>query len=74
MTDERPWFRRKQFGVGFTPAGWPGWLITIAYVGIVIALDAALRAHHRAVEIAMIVVLTIGLFIIAAQHSERGAD
>lgn len=69
MRDQTPWFRRKQFGVGFTPVAWPGWLITIAYVGIVIALDAALRPHHSATEIAMIVVVTIGLFIIAAQHS-----
>jgi hypothetical protein len=30
------WFKNKTYGYGWTPATWQGWLITIAYVVILI--------------------------------------
>ena len=32
------WFKRKWFGWGWTPATWEGWVATIIYVGVIIAL------------------------------------
>ena len=70
MADRNPWFRRKRFGFGFTPAAWPGWVVTIGYVGVAIALDAALRQRHRGTEIAMIAILTLGLWLVALRTSD----
>ena len=69
MRDDDAWFRRKHFGLGFTPVGWPGWAITAGFVVIAIGLDAGLRERHRVTEIALIAILAIGLWIVAAQHS-----
>ncbi|HEY7421948.1 MAG TPA: hypothetical protein VH541_08050 [Gaiellaceae bacterium] len=39
----KPWFRRKTYGVGWTPASWQGWLITLAVVLGTIAVLQLLR-------------------------------
>jgi hypothetical protein len=41
-----PWFRRKRFGWGLQPISWQGWVMTIAYVAIVITLGATLAASQ----------------------------
>ncbi|TPG15745.1 hypothetical protein EAH84_01465 [Sphingomonas oligophenolica] len=69
MSDGGPWFRRKRCGLGFVPVAWPGWVMTIGFVAIAIGLDTLLRERHRIAELAMIAVLAIGLWIVAAQHS-----
>lgn len=69
IADGDPWFRRKRFGLGFTPLAWPGWLLTIGFGAVAITLDAALRERHRATEIAMIAILSAGLWVVARQHS-----
>ncbi|WP_206663923.1 hypothetical protein [Sphingomonas oligophenolica] len=43
--------------------------MTIGFVAIAIGLDTLLRERHRIAELAMIAVLAIGLWIVAAQHS-----
>jgi len=30
------WFRRRRFGLGWTPCSWQGWLVTLAYLGLVV--------------------------------------
>lgn len=32
------WFKRKIFGWGWVPVAWQGWLVTIGYVGLILAL------------------------------------
>lgn len=48
MSGQRPWFRRKTFGYGWTPQTWQGWLITIASAAVVIAINLALVRHFTA--------------------------
>ncbi len=35
---ERYWFKRKVFGWGWVPATWQGWVVTVAYVSLIITL------------------------------------
>ena len=72
MNDDDAWFAPKTFGFGLTPVAWQGWTMTIGYVAIVISLDAALRTHHRGVEVALVAILTIGFLGLAAMHTRGG--
>lgn len=38
MLVKKPWFRKKIFGWGLSPATWQGWLVTIG-LALVAALD-----------------------------------
>lgn len=29
---KKTWFKRKQYGWGWTPASWEGWIVMLAYV------------------------------------------
>jgi hypothetical protein len=43
---ERRWFRRRRIGVGWQPASWEGWLITV--VMLVAVLGVLTRMHSGA--------------------------
>ena len=49
--NNRPWFRPRKFGVGWTPATWEGWLVTLlgmAFVmGANLLLISRLAPPHR---------------------------
>ena len=32
---ERPWFKAKTYGWGWTPATWQGWVVMLIYVGAI---------------------------------------
>ena len=32
------WFKRKKFGYGWTPSTWEGWLVTIAFILLLLGL------------------------------------
>jgi len=42
---ERPWFRARSSGLGWTPVTWEGWLVTFLGAAAFIAADLALMAH-----------------------------
>jgi hypothetical protein len=44
MTD-RPWFRARPSGLGWTPVTWEGWLATVLSAAVFVALDIALVVH-----------------------------
>ena len=73
-TDDDAWFRPKRIGWGYTPNRWQGWAIIVAFGAIAIAVDVALRRQHRWLEIAILVVMTIGLVAVAAHHSSGRDD
>ena len=42
---DKPWFRPKRFGYGAgLPLNWKGWLLTGAYVGLMLMLSLGARA------------------------------
>ncbi len=49
MTD-RPWFKRKTYGWGWTPVSWQGWLVTLGLVvviTVIVRLGAFILVHGR---------------------------
>ena len=49
--DERPWFRARESGMGWTPVTWQGWLVTLASAAVAVAVNlvgvAYIIAAHR---------------------------
>jgi hypothetical protein len=47
--NERPWFRTRSSGLGWTPITWEGWLVTLAPLAAGLAINMFLVAHlgHR---------------------------
>ena len=60
-----PWFRRKRFGWGLQPSSWQGWVITIAYVAIVITLGATLAASQGWLFATLFAIVTAVYLLVA---------
>ena len=48
MSRDRPWFRVRASGLGWTPITWEGWLATFVGAGAFLLADLALMAHFGA--------------------------
>ncbi len=73
---EKPWFKRKRYGWGWTPATWQGWLIIAFYVGSVFffAHNAKNFTKNSDVIIGLFIptaMFTILLFIVAWAKGEK---
>lgn len=72
----RPWFKAKQYGWGWYPASWQGWLILFVYT-VVISLAAVLLGSRIEIDayfvgaIALTIGATIGLIIICWKTGEH---
>ena len=42
LLDNRPWFRARASGLGWTPITWEGWLVTLAVAGLFVVVDLVL--------------------------------
>ena len=58
-----PWFGRKRFGWGLRPVSWQGWVVTLAYVAIVVALGATLASSQGWLFATLFAVVT-ALFLV----------
>ncbi len=70
------WFKRKLYGWGWTPVTWQGWLVTLFYIGIVLALSLTIDDASPSREIAFMfvlpfVVLTAAFLRIAYKTGEK---
>lgn len=57
MEGKQLWFKRKWYGWGWYPASWQGWLVTVAYVGLIIALASSVDDGSTDKEVALMVLL-----------------
>jgi hypothetical protein len=64
-TPGRPWFGRKRIGWGMRPISWQGWLLTVVYMIAIYAAVRLLAAHHGALFVGALVVIT-ALYIAVA--------
>lgn len=65
-----PWFVKRTIGLGWRPASWQGWLITVVFVAIVIT--AVLIARVAKVPISLAVVpIAVGLYTLVAATKAR---
>ena len=53
-----PWFGRKRFGWGLRPISWQGWVLTIAYVAIAVALGATLASSQGLLLATVLAIVT----------------
>jgi len=67
------WFAPKAFGIGAgAPIAWQGWAVLGVYIVALAAAGFALLPRHWGVWAAIIAILTLGLTVIAAQHTRGG--
>lgn len=73
---QKLWFKRKWFGWGWYPASWQGWLVTVAYAAIVIALAISIDGRETTREAVFVfwlplVLLTTTLIRICYAKGEK---
>ena len=59
------WFGRKRFGWGLRPISWQGWLLTIVYVAILVALGATVASSQGWLFVTAFVIST-ALYLLVA--------
>lgn len=73
---ERYWFKRKLFGWGWTPATWQGWLVTGAYVALVLFFAFTIDPESSRKEVLLgfvlpLLILTFFFIRIAYRTGEK---
>lgn len=67
------WFKRKLYGWGWVPAKWEGWLTILIWV-ILFTLSLVMieeKDHEIGRNIAVILIITIVLFLICYKKGEK---
>jgi hypothetical protein len=68
--NKKLWFKRKTYGLGWTPCSWEGWLVLIIYLIIIISIFRKIDLNSHSGSDTLIgfalpfIVLTIILIII----------
>ena len=68
----RVWFGRKTFGWGLKPVSWQGWALTALYLLLALVLARTLAAHHMALFVIALVVLTAAYTTVALATRRDG--
>lgn len=71
---DRVWFRRRTIGLGFRPASWQGWLITLVMVAAVVGVLTAM--HHSAARFPIVIAVFAAYAVVALATggARTGAD
>ena len=77
MTDSSHyWFARKTIGWGWTPASWQGWLVTAAYVAIVVMLGRVFPPSAYRVDffggILVVTALLLAVILLKGERRQGG--
>lgn len=62
---EHLWFKRKLYGWGWTPVTWQGWLVTIAYVVLMILFGRNVHENLPLREVFFMFILPVTLLTIS---------
>jgi ABC-2 type transport system ATP-binding protein len=57
----RPWFRRRRSGLGWRPATWQGWLVTLVAMALVVGTLALLHSPSRVPVVILVVAAYAGV-------------
>ncbi|GAA3723717.1 hypothetical protein GCM10022268_34910 [Sphingomonas cynarae] len=71
MRNDDAWFVRSAIGYSFRPVRWPGWLLMAGYIAMVMLLTW-LPARLDILRVALIVIATIAVVIVAARTARLG--
>jgi hypothetical protein len=67
------WFAPKRFGYGAgNPIAWQGWAVLVGYIGVLTIAGFTLLPRHWILWVAIIVLATLALTVICAQHTKGG--
>jgi hypothetical protein len=76
----RYWFAPKQYGFGYSPASWEGWLATALFIGLLVGSNHLLRSlmgssppATQTVVTALTLVVEIILFLWLAASRTKGS-
>ncbi len=61
----RPWFRRRQVGLGWRPIRWQGWLVTVVAVALAVGALTLLQASSARVPIVILIVAVYAVVALA---------
>ncbi len=45
VAEKKPWFGRKRSGIGWRPASWQGWLVTVLVVTAIVLVTQLVVRH-----------------------------
>ena len=63
------WFQRRRIGLGWRPAAWQGWVVTVLAVGAVIAVLTLLRGSSARIPIAIAIFAAYAIVALATGGS-----
>ncbi len=76
MKSQKPWFKTKMYGWGWTPAAWQGWLILVGFVAIVVwnffRIDA--QSHSNSDTLRPFIIQTVTLTLILIWVCEKTGE
>lgn len=73
MDEDDVWFEQKRFGYGAgLPVKWQGWALLLGFIAVIVGLNAFLRDRHPALLVAIILLTTVPVVVIAARHTRGG--
>ena len=58
------WFKRKTYGWGWYPATWQGWLITLAYIFLVVMFGSTIESNPSVNDLIFTFLLPLTLLTI----------
>ena len=67
------WFRQKSFGYGSTPNTWQGWLVSLVFLLLVVAIAFAgphLRDNHRSALLMLLALPVLALIFVWIVHAK----
>lgn len=59
--EKKLWFKAKRYGWGWYPVTWQGWLVTAAYVALILAMAFTIDENAPPREVAFMLVLPIAI-------------
>jgi hypothetical protein len=68
IRDKRPWFGRKQFGWGYGPRTWQGYLVSAILVLYVILMSTLTKGHMPGMLFAIVPAIAVPFIIMAIQR------
>ena len=67
------WFQRRRIGLGWRPASWQGWLITLLAVAGIVLVLALLRGSSARVPLAILILAAYAVVALATGASKLPA-
>ena len=70
------WFKRKLYGWGWTPVTWQGWLVTVAYIALIVGFAMTINENSPIREVVFTfalpaVLLTVAFIRLAYRKGEK---